>query len=282
MRIYLTNGLSTVCRAHCQSNLYSHRFNFNNSNVSLLCDKNAPKVGLPINTPPKVDLSLIFVTRDYYQNPDAWDKVIKAAILGGVTAIQFRKPWSVNLEAGLMLTLAKRISDLVRNTNPEVAFFMNNCSDIAKAVGAHLHIGPSDFSYAAARKVVGDNVYIGYSVDNRPQLEESETYLGLNYIAMNVFGSVKTKPFHPGEVWGIEGVKEVRKSTKREIVAIGGINFERAKVLGEVGINGIAVVGAICDSTDPESAAKKLKASFLAGRAIYTERENLARKYERK
>ena len=59
--------------------------------------------------------------------------------------------------------------------------------------------------------------------------------------------------------WGFEGIKEIKGLTDKPLIAIGGMNQSNAGQAFEAGADSVAVVSAICSSTDPRKAAEDLK-----------------------
>jgi thiamine-phosphate pyrophosphorylase len=59
-----------------------------------------------------------------------------------------------------------------------------------------------------------------------------------------------------------EIIQATREQTSMPIFAAGGITFENASLVLNLGVNGIAIINAIMNSTDPKSATQKFKQCF--------------------
>ena len=138
---------------------------------------------------------------------------------------------------------------------------INDRLDVALAIGAEgVHLGQSDLSAPAARRIAGSDLLIGLSVSSVTEVEEALAmpadtvdYLGLS----PVFGT-PTKP-EAGPGVGLVGARELRIVAKDlPCVAIGGINADNARSVWETGVAGLAVVSAICAAADPQAAAEEL------------------------
>ncbi len=199
----------------------------------------------------KPNLTLYLVTDDkFFQGRDLV-QTIEAAIRGGITALQYRfknKPTRQMYEELLVLReLTKRYGvDLV----------VNDRVDLALAVEADgVHVGQEDLPPDIVRKLVGDKMYIGYSVNSVDKLREVE-HLPIDYIG---FGSVyDTTTKANCKLVGIEGLRQAIKLTSKPIVAIGGITHYRVMEVLQAGAKGIAVVSAILGFEDVEKATRSL------------------------
>jgi len=154
---------------------------------------------------------------------------------GGARILQFRHKgfWSREVFGDL-----ERVAELCGKAG--VQFVVNDRADLARLMGAALHLGQDDIPPSAARKVVGD-LPIGFSTHNEMQLraasEEPADYLALGPI----FGTGSKA--NPDPVVGIEELRRLRPLTKRPLVAIGGITRANARSVIEAGADSVAVIG---------------------------------------
>jgi thiamine-phosphate pyrophosphorylase len=120
-------------------------------------------------------------------------------------------------------------------------FVVNDRADLARLVGAALHLGQDDLPPGAARRIVGSETLVGYSTHNEAQLlaaaEEPADYLALGPI----FGTVSKQ--NPDPQVGLEGLRRLRPLTVRPLVAIGGITRENAREVLAAGADSVAVIG---------------------------------------
>ncbi|MCS7262586.1 MAG: thiamine phosphate synthase [Aquificaceae bacterium] len=197
------------------------------------------------------NLTLYLVTDDrYFQDRDL-PSTVEAAIRGGITALQYRfknKPTRQMYEELLVLRelTARHGVDLV----------VNDRVDLALAVGADgVHVGGEDLPPDVVRKLVGNSMYIGYSVNSVDKLREIE-HLPIDYIG---FGSVyETTTKSNCKLVGLEGLRQATKLTSLPIVAIGGITHYRVAEVLQAGAKGVAVVSAILGFEDVEKATRSM------------------------
>lgn len=198
------------------------------------------------------DLSLYLVTDRSLSMGRELEWIVEEAAKGGVTMVQLReKDCSTRAFVNLALKVKQRLKPY------GVPLVINDRIDIALAVDADgLHIGQSDMPFDIARKLLGRNKIIGLSVESIQQVYHANS-LDVDYIGISPVFSTPTKT-DTAIPFGIDGVKEVMKITKHPAVAIGGINTSNARLVIETGVNGIAVVSAICSAVKPYEGAKEL------------------------
>jgi len=137
-----------------------------------------------------------------------------------------------------------------------VLLFVNDRVDLAMAVSADgVHVGREDLPPHVIRKLVGDDMFIGYSVNDVSLVEEANK-LPIDYIG---FGSVyPTATKDDYKLVGIERLKECVKLSEKPVVAIGGITHYRLPEVIKTGVKGVAVVSAILGFEDVEKATREL------------------------
>lgn len=185
--------------------------------------------------------------------------VVAHAVAGGATCVQLREkqlPKNDVLAQALMLKslLAPRGIPLV----------INDHLDIAVACEADgLHLGQSDVSPSAARTALPPHVFIGLSVES-PEDVMRAAELPVDYLGVSpVFATpTKTDTLAP---WGLKGLARVGAASDLPLVAIGGIHTANARAVLDAGADGLAVVSAICASSDPFQAARALRVAMGDG-----------------
>ncbi len=182
-----------------------------------------------------------------------WLQVAEEAILGGVDIIQLREK---NLSHAAYLKKAKALKRITDHY--QVPLIINDAPDIAVEIQAWgVHVGLSDTQPLAIVEKYGDQLKIGWSLEYKNQLESpqmnSTHHLGLSPIFKT---ATKTNTV---TTWGFEGIKEIKGLTNKPLIAIGGMNQSNAGQAFEAGADSVAVVSAICSSTDPRKAAEDLK-----------------------
>lgn len=151
--------------------------------------------------------------------------------------------------------LAKEVKQVTDKHH--IPLIINDRMDIALAVkAAGVHIGQRDIPAAAARKVIGKNMLLGVSASS---LREAVRALkdGADYLGVGAMYPTQTK----GDAERVtkEELQAVRKAIPIPIVAIGGIDKEKAAELMKLGIDGVAVVSAILAQPDIRKAAGELR-----------------------
>lgn len=199
-----------------------------------------------------LDLSLYLVTDRGLTLGRDLCTIVEAAVQGGVTCVQLREK---DCETGEFVELALQLKTLLDGYN--VPLIINDRIDVALAVdAAGVHIGQSDMPYEIARRLLGNDKYIGLSVETLDEAMVANA-LEVDYIGISPIFSTQTKqdikqPFE------LEGAKRVVEITRHPTVAIGGIHPHNVARVMQTGVDGVAVVSAIVSAIDPQQNAKEL------------------------
>ena len=126
------------------------------------------------------------------------------------------------------ILIGKKIKKICKKF--KVKFIVNDNPKIAKLVGADgCHLGQKDTNILIARKILRKKI-IGVTCHNSIALVDKASKLGADYIAIGAFYKSNTKKTK--YLAKINLIKNVKKITKKPIVAIGGIdNFNFRKLL---------------------------------------------------
>ncbi len=182
-------------------------------------------------------------------------RVTEAAIAGGVTIVQLR---ALGWRKRAFWDAACALRPLCRASG--VPLIINDHVDVALAVDADgVHLGQQDFPAREARRLLGETKIIGVSVSNAQQWREAEAGTA-DYLGVGPVWPTATKP-DAAPALGIDGLRSLLAVKAREnllTVAIGGIGVDNAREVMTMGVDGIAVVSAICASEAPEEAARAL------------------------
>lgn len=198
------------------------------------------------------ELGVYFVTAEPFG--DATVDVVQAAAAGGVRILQLRDKTAPT---------DQRIAGLQRlqTVLPDgVTVIVNDDVEAAAAVpGVGIHIGPDDDHPTGVRRLLGDDVVIGWSIHDRDQLDDHDALAAVDYVAASPVWPTPTKP-DTTPPWGLEGVRILRHRlpTRLPLVGIGGIDAGNAAEVIDAGADGIAVVSAIAAADDPRTAAAEL------------------------
>lgn len=153
----------------------------------------------------------------------------------GCTLLQYRNK---RADARVMLDHARQLRNRLGGA---VKLVMNDRADLCIAAGLDgVHVGQEDISAEGARKVIGQDLWLGLSTHNRGQVVAGEG-TSADYLAIGpVFASSSKE--NPDPVVGLEGVREARQLTSKPLVAIGGITRSNARSVVEAGADAVAVI----------------------------------------
>jgi len=194
----------------------------------------------------------LYLVTDDQQDLETLKHVVKEAVAGGVTMVQVREK-SGDIQS--FIDRAQAIKTILKGTN--VALIINDRVDVALAVDADgVHLGQSDMPAELARQLIGPNKLLGLSIENEHQLLEANA-LSLDYIGLSAIFATPTKT-DTKKQWGIAGLANALTKTNFPVVAIGGINQSNLDDIIKTGVDGVALVSAICHADDPKSAATAL------------------------
>lgn len=177
----------------------------------------------------------------------------QVAVANGVTAVQLRSEQAYDRRDWYQAALA--LKEVLAETT--VPLLINDQVDVAMAVQADgVHVGQSDLPVDVVRKLIGTEKLIGLSVSNASQMQsvpwEQVDYLGIGPIyPTNSKGDA-------APVLGVEQLQKLVQSKQCPAVAIGGINRSNITQVMQTGIDGVAVISAICAQPDVGAATQQL------------------------
>lgn len=180
------------------------------------------------------------------------EQIVREAAEGGVTMVQLREK---SAATGEFIELARRVK---RALEPyHIPLLINDRVDVALAVDAEgVHIGQSDIGYEDARRLLGRDKIIGLSVESIEDVKKANL-LDVDYIGISPIYGTPTKS-DTATPFGLEGAMEAVTLSAHPTVAIGGMNASTVGEVMERGVDGVAVVSAICSAPSPRQAAKEL------------------------
>ena len=208
-----------------------------------------------------IDYSLYLVTDRALSLGRPLIDVIRPAVDGGVTVVQLREK---EIDSREFYREALRIREYLDTRG--VPLIINDRLDIALAIGAAgVHLGQEDLPVDTARKILGPGQVIGASVFTPGEAVEAEA-LGADYLGLSPIFVTATKPELTSQL-GIEGIGPIRKATRLPLVGIGSMNETNAFSVIRAGLDGVAVVSAICSRPDACAAAGTILKEILRARA---------------
>ena len=213
-----------------------------------------------------VDLSLYLVVDRPQLERAGHDPVtaVRDAVAGGVTAVQVRdKDRSTRDTLAFCAALAETLP-------PSVAIIVDDRVDVvlaARAAAAALAggpVGPPAPPARPVRRLLGTDALVGVSAQSTAMAREAEAE-GADYLGIGAVHATRTKADAPTAI-GVDGVAAVAAATALPAVAIGGITTEDLPALRAAGLDGAAVVSAICSAPSPFDAAAALRRAWEEGR----------------
>ncbi len=158
--------------------------------------------------------------------------------------------------------LRSELSSAIECANSHGArLYVNDFWQEAIALGAYgVHLGQDDLATANMQAIADAGLRLGISTHNYREVAKAHAYRP-SYIAIGPVyeTTLKRMPYAPQ---GIEALARWRRCLDYPLVAIAGINLERAPTVLRAGADGIAVVSAITQAANPESDTRKWLALF--------------------
>lgn len=152
----------------------------------------------------------------------------------GVRLLQYRHKGHFSRQ---VFAEAEAIAGLCREAGAQ--YVIDDRGDIARVLGAGLHVGQDDLAPSDARRVIGDAM-LGFSTHNAAQLRAGDKE-PVDYLAVGPVFATGSKE-NPDPVLGVEALRELRALTAKPLVAIGGITLANAETVFTAGIDAVAVI----------------------------------------
>jgi thiamine-phosphate pyrophosphorylase len=180
-------------------------------------------------------------------------------LVAGVTLIQYRNKSG---DAQVLLNQARELCQRLRAGAPAPhisqphmpRLILNDRSDLCLAAQFDgVHVGQDDLSPEGARKIIGQERWLGVSTHNPQQVIEADR-TSADYIAIGPVFATGSKT-NPDPVIGHAGVRQARQLTRKPLVAIGGITRENCRSVIEAGADSVAVISDLV--RDPRKSAEE-------------------------
>ena len=199
-----------------------------------------------------VNYSLYLVTDNGDKDRETFCETVDQAIAGGVTLVQLREKMATSRD---FYELALRVKAITDRHN--VPLIINDRLDIALAVNADgLHVGQEDLPVALARRLLGPDKILGVTAATVADAVEAQA-AGADYLGSGAVYPTSTKPGKA--VLPLMTLSQIKQAVHIPVVAIGGISADNIGALRQSKVDGVAVVSAIMDSSDPAAAARALR-----------------------
>jgi thiamine-phosphate pyrophosphorylase len=178
------------------------------------------------------------------------ERFLSAALAGGVDVVQLRDKIRDDQELATVAGVFRRLCD-----EHGALFLINDRPDLAGRCGADgVHIGQDDVPVARARASVGPGRLVGLSTHAPGEVDRAGE---ADYIGVGPVHATPTKPGRPAV--GLDLVRHAAAHAPVPFFAIGGIDASNVGAVLAAGASRVAVVRAITEAADPESAARALR-----------------------
>jgi thiamine-phosphate pyrophosphorylase len=195
------------------------------------------------------DIGFYFVTDSALTKKTIIDDV-KSALKAGVKIMQYREKDKITKD---MLSEAIQIKKLCAG---RAILLVNDRIDIALAADADgVHLGQDDMPYHEARKLLGAKKIIGITAHNAEEAVAAEK-LGADYIGASPIFETKTKK-DAGRQAGLQLIRDIKKSVRIPVVAIGGINLENITSVMQAGADSAAAISVVVTKDDVAEECRK-------------------------
>jgi thiamine-phosphate pyrophosphorylase len=180
---------------------------------------------------------------------------LERALCGGVDLVQLRMKDGDDDE---VVAVARRYATVC--AVHDVPLILNDRPDLVGRAGADgVHIGQDDVPAGEARRLVGPERLVGLSTHSPAQIDAAGAQPSVDYIGVGPIHATPTKPGRPAV--GLELIRYAATHAATPFFAIGGIDATNIAAVRAAGATRIAVVRALTDAPDPESAARALRAT---------------------
>jgi thiamine-phosphate pyrophosphorylase len=174
-----------------------------------------------------------------------------AAIRGGAKIIQLRDKKGSRRN---FFQTALELQKLCKQN--DILFIVNDSLEVALAVDADgLNVGREDLPVAEARHLLPIDKLIGVSARSVTAARLARA-AGADYLGVGSIYPTNTKA--DIEVVGLKLIKEIKRSVKLPLVAIGGINKDNISGVMKAGADAAAVISAVIGAADIEKATRQL------------------------
>lgn len=219
----------------------------------------APAGPAPTLRPP-LDLSVYLVTDTGLCGSIGVPETVRRAVAAGVTVVQLRDPDATDEE---FTALGRQVARALVGTGTPL--IVNDRVHLVEAIGAQgAHVGQGDLGVVQARRILGDDAYLGLSIHTLDELDDARAWPDLtDYLGVGPLRATTSKLDHR-EVRGLDHLHVLSAASPWPCVAIGGVKAADAAGLRAVGLEGMAVISAICGQDDIEAATRALVEAWAA------------------
>lgn len=184
-----------------------------------------------------------------------------AACAGGAAVVQLRCKRGTD-RCALRIGAAIR----ARTRDAGVLFFVNDRFDLALALEADgVHLGQDDVPPARLPDAARERLLVGRSTHTAAELAAAARE-PVDYVALGPIFATRSKET-PHTARGVAMAREAAHSLAPiPLIAIGGVDLARARLLAGTGLAGVAVISAVADAADPTAAVRALRGALESPR----------------
>jgi len=160
----------------------------------------------------------------------------------GASALQIR---GKDCDARALLDGVERVRDALASTHRPPPIFVNDRVDVARLAGCSVHVGQRDITPRGARLILGPSALIGLSTHSAAQVHAAAMH-PVDYIGFGPVFGTSTKPDASPRT-GVEALGMAVRTSRRAVVAIGGIGRSQVADVRCSGAHAFAVISALFD-----------------------------------
>lgn len=182
--------------------------------------------------------------------------VLREALEAGITCFQLREKGEGALTGQAYETFASDCQQLCAAY--QVPFIINDDVELALKLNTDgIHVGQNDLAISTFREQAKGKI-IGVSVHNVHDMRKAIVD-GADYVGIGPIYTTQTKKDAQPPT-GVIALKTIRKQFNTfPIVAIGGITEANANKVRSAGADGVALISAICHSTQIKTTVENLR-----------------------
>jgi thiamine-phosphate pyrophosphorylase len=197
---------------------------------------------------------LLFVT-DRTQARGALEEIVTHACAGGCRWVSLREK---DLPADEQVALARCLMPIAQRYGARLT--LHGEAELACAVGlGGVHLS-ADGDAAAARAMLGPHALIGISIHSAAEARSLDPTV-VDYAIAGPAYLTASKPGY-GPALGPDGLAAICCAARVPVVAIGGIEPENAATVLAAGAAGLAVMGSVMRSDEPDKTIEYLLAAL--------------------
>jgi thiamine-phosphate pyrophosphorylase len=195
---------------------------------------------------------LYFITDRMLERERTLPEIVRTAVEAGVDLVQLREK---DLPGRALFDLAEQLTAICHAAGARL--LINDRLDVALASGADgVHLPANGLPVAAVRAAVGEHFLVGASTHSADEAARAERD-GADFV---VLGPVFTTPskLRFGPPIGLEPLRAAVDRLNIPIYAIGGVDAATVEEVRNLGLEGVALIRAIMDSSDIAATVRRL------------------------